>query len=75
MTYRVLVIGGVYLVQDIENNYEMAPLFDNIMTAVEICDKANSNTRFFNRIPVVPIDSPITRPDNITVQVPKDAAL
>ena len=61
-----------YVLIDHSNNYEMAPIFDAYETAREICDKANSNTRFFNRIPVVPIGSPIPRPDDIRVQGPKD---
>ena len=63
--------GGNYIVRDYENNYEMAPIFRHMITALEVCEKANADTRFFNRIPVVPIGSPIPRPDDIKVQVPK----
>lgn len=78
MAYEVVPVPDelklvVYIVRDYANNYEMAPIFDHRETAIEICVRANSNTRFFNRIPVVPIGSPIPRPDDIRVQVPKDA--
>jgi hypothetical protein len=63
--------GDNWLAVDEELRVELAPVFDCEITAAEIARKYNTHQPFFNRIPHVPMSSPIPREHGMQVGVRK----
>lgn len=51
-----------FVLVDIPNKVELAPVFDHEITASEIAHKATNGVQFFDRIPELPYGSPVPRP-------------